>query len=349
MQFGGFASGKRTCGLALVCVGLSLGSTWACSAAAPAPSRAVGEAKAQYHGLLTDLVPAAGLNWMVVVRPKELLEDDTLRRGLERLVPDARLNLFARNSGVDLRTLQSGLVADFGLGTLYLAEGVDVEAARSAFLARLASEPLLKRLGPGVTHVTGLIGTTPQSFVGVSERIVGVSVKDPTLTKIAGAFALKKLQKSPTALAGAALRGLPASLATSPLRFYLPGPFADEWMRGAQGLFRDTVALAVTARIKSPGWLEVVVLLNGEYASDPEQSIQRTLGTFRELAQSALGRLLSLDDPSVVPEIVATPSDITLRAQLPLERLLAGLYAAVAANGWDLLDYQPRPDPMPVR
>lgn len=282
---------------------------------------------------------------MVVVRPKELLQDKSTKHGIERLFPDARLDVFARNSGVDLRTLDVGLVAGFDLGTLYLAETPAVEAVEKAFLARLVSEPVRKQLGPKVVHVAGVIGVTPQSFVGISQRIVGVSVKDPTLTKIAGAFALNKLKKSPSALFGAALRALPTSLAADPIQFYAPGPFSDEWSHGAHGLMRDTVSVGITGRINTPGILDVQVLLQGEYPEGSEATVQKALGTFRALADNSLGRLLSLSDPSIAPEIVATPQQVSLRARLPIDRLLEGLYAVVTANVWDLLEYQPRQRP----
>jgi hypothetical protein len=328
---------------------LSLCPIWSCTRATPTANAPQQAPAAEYRGSLTGLVPAAGLSWMVVAKPKELLRDASLRQGIAQLFPDARLDVFARDSGVDLRTIDTGVVAGFGLGTLYLAEGVDVGAARSAFLNRLASEPLTRPLSGDVVHVTGIVGITPQSFVNASSSIAAVSVRDPTLTKICAAFALGKLKKSPSALSGAALRHLPASLATAPVQWYAPGPFSDEWARGAHGLLKDTLAVAVTGRVDSPGWLDVLVVLRGDYASDSEQSVQKALATFRELAGSALGRILSLDDPSLAPEIMATAREISLRVRLPIERLLAGLYGVVAANVWDLLDYSSRPRPSPAR
>lgn len=349
MRLGGDANPRPSSAWMLVCLGIGICLSWACTRGTPTASAPKQAPASEYQGALTGLVPAAGLNWMVVVKPKQLLHDASLRQGVERLFPNARLDVFAKNSGVDLRTLDTGVVAGFALGTLYLAEGVDVDAARSAFLNRLASEPLSKRLGGETVHVTGLIGITPQSFVNASSRIAAVSVNDPTLTKICAAFALGKLQKSPSALFGAALRDLPSSLATDPVQWYAPGPFSDEWARGAHGLLKDTVAVAVTGRVEKPGWLDVLVLLHGDYPTAPEQSVQKALATFRELADSALGRVLSLDDPSLAPEIVATEHEISLRVRLPIERLLDGLYGVVAANVWDLLDYSSRPAPSPAR
>jgi hypothetical protein len=193
-----------------------------------------------------------------------------------------------------------------------------------------------------VVHITGLIGLTPESFVGIHGNIVGVSVKDPTLTKVVAGFALGKLKKSPSALNGAALRSLPAMLDEAPLRFYAPGPFGDEWSKGAYGLLADTVAVGISARLVSPDTVDALAILEGEYGGDAPATIRRALATFHDLAQSGIGRLLSLHDETVTPEIVATDRDVTLRVRLPLRRLLDGLYAAVAADVRDLLDYKAR-------
>ncbi len=298
---------------------------------------------ALHQGPITDFVPAAGLRWMAVVRPKELLQDQTLRQGLEKLFPNQRLDGFAQNSGLDLRGLGVGCVAGFDLGTLYLAETTSaVDSVQRAFLARLASDPVTKHPGPGVVHITGLIGLTPESFVGLSGRLVGVSVKDPTLTKIVGAFALERLKKSPSALFGAALSSLPKTLAIDPLQFYAPGPFSDEWAEGAHGLLGASLAAGMAARINTPGFVDALIVLAGDYGNDSQATVQRALETFQDLAQSGLGRILTLHEAGVMPEIQATPTEVTLRVRLPLQQLLDGLYAAVAANVWELLDYKPR-------
>jgi hypothetical protein len=331
---------RRLAGPIALCGFVELGV--ACGGAKKPPESAAKPSSA-YRGEITDLVPAAGLRWMVVVRPRELLTNDNLRTGVNRLFPSERLDVFAKNSGIDLRTLDVGCVAGFDIGTLYLAKvsGATPPTER-AFLARLASDPVTKHPGPGVVHITGLIGLTPESFVGIDGNVVGVSVKDPTLTKVAAGFALGKLKKSPSALRGAALKSLPSTLAEAPLRFYAPGPFGDEWSKGAHGLLADTVAVGISARLTSPDTVDALAVLEGDFGNDAPATIQRAIVTFQDLAQSGLGRLLSLHDESVVPEIVANDREITLRVRLPLRRMLDGLYAAVAADVRDLLDYKAR-------
>jgi len=314
----------------------------ACGGSRSVAGVAAQSASALHQGPITDFVPAAGLRWMVVARPKELLQDQNVHQGIDKLFPNARLDGFAKNSGIDLRQLGVGCVAGFDIGTLYLAETAGVQPIEQAFLGRLASDPVTQHPGPGVVHITGLIGVTPESFVGLSNRMVGVSVKDPTLTKIVGAFALGKLKKSPSSLAGAALGSLPKTLAIDPLQFYAPGPFADEWTKGAHGLLGASIAVGITGRINAPGYLDALAILEGDYGSDSELTMKRALATYQDLAQSGLGRVLGLGDERVAPEIKTTPTEVTLRVRLPLKHLLDGLYAAVAANVWEMLEYKPR-------
>jgi len=199
-----------------------------------------------------------------------------------------------------------------------------------------------KHPGPGVVRITGIIGITPESFVGLERQLLGVSVRDPSLTKIVGGYALEKLKKSPSALSGVALRSLPATLANEPLQFYAPGPFPDEWVKGAHGLLTNTVAVGFTARIVTPGTVDAIAVLEGDYGNDTPATVARALGTFQDLAESELGHLLVLQDDQVTPEITATAERITLSVRLPLARLLDGLYAVVAANVWGILGGIPR-------
>jgi hypothetical protein len=136
---------RRACHIALCwLVGLGVGC-----AGAKKPPESPANPQPSFQGKITDLVPAAGLRWMVVVRPRELLANDNLRAGLDKLFPSERLDVFTKNSGIDLRTLDLGCVAGFDIGTLYLAHAKDAAApTERAFLARLASDPVTKHPGP---------------------------------------------------------------------------------------------------------------------------------------------------------------------------------------------------------
>jgi hypothetical protein len=292
---------------------------------------------------LADLVPAAGLRWLVVAHPKQLLLDPAVKSGVELLFPKPRLDAFARSSGVDLRALSSTCVAGFDIGTLYLAETHEgIGVAQQAFVDRLVSHPVIKHPGPGVTHITGIIGTTPESFVALEGIGLGVSVKDPTLSKIAAAFALGKLKKSPSALNGAALRELPESVSHAPLRFYAPGPFGEPWTEGAEGLLGRTLAVAVTATPRATDRLEFELTLAGEFLADLAAENERARRSVERFAASALGRLLGMGTEGVLTEVLVDPRQIVVRVTLPTSRVFAGLHTAVAADAAEMLELRPR-------
>lgn len=331
----------------LVAVGFLLGSFNACASASPPKPPNSSEAQTNQRPL-TDFVPAAGLRWLVAAEPKSLYEQAEVATAISNLFPKERLDAFARASGIELRALRSGVIAGFDLGTLYLAEAPDrIGVAQQAFVERLVSDPLIKRMGKGVTHTKGIIGLTPESFVTIDGLGIGLSVGDPTLTTIAGAFALGKLEKSPSALQGAALRELPESLVDYPLRFYAPGPFEGDWTKGAKGLLADTLAVAIVARPEPHGVLRVAITAMGDYGDALAETNQRVRLSYSDLAQSDLGRLLGLGSEQVAPEVTVEAHGITINVSLPLKRLLDGLYTAVAANVWEMLDVA-KPPPAPA-
>jgi hypothetical protein len=290
------------------------------------------------------LVPAAGLRWLVAVEPKRLWSNPNVESGCTRLFPKKQLDTFAQASGIDLRSLASGVVAGFDLGTLYLAKTQDrVGIAESAFIERLISDPIVKHFGKGVTHTTGMIGNTPESFLSIDGYGIALSVGDPTLTKIAGAYAVGKLRKSPSALKGAALRDLPSTLEEAPLQFYAPGPFTGAWAKGAQGLLAETTAIAIVAHPLENGGLSVAVTALGDYGSDTAQNNRKARATWDALLTSDLGRILGVAEPTVVPEFITENERISVTLTLPLKRLVDGLYTAVAANVWEMLEFAPKP------
>jgi len=106
------------------------------AARAPVPVRAL------HRGPLTDYVSAAGLRWLVLVKPQQILGEPELKQAIQRIVPDVRLDAFAEASGVDLRAVPDAAIAGFHYSTLYLAQlPVGVAArARTRFSERLLLE-----------------------------------------------------------------------------------------------------------------------------------------------------------------------------------------------------------------
>jgi hypothetical protein len=322
----------------------------ACCAPACSPSAAPPEAPAAtassepklHEGPLLDYVPAAGLRWLVVGRPRDLVRDPGFAAALEPLLPEARLDAYAASTGVDLRALPSAAVAGFSLGTMYLAETLaDNARAEELFALRVEGQPILERPHPRVARMLGVVDGEPQALVSIRGQLLALAVRDPTLARIVEAFAREQLRESPPALEGAALSTLPTRLDRSPIRFYAPGPFDGEWSTGARGLLSIATALAVTADPVDPGKLRATVILAGDWGKPIENATVRLSEAWEDLAGSPTGRLLGLNRPAVPPRVSAPADTLELVVELELAPIVAGLRAAVMADVWEILDLPP--------
>src|SRR5882724_7701395 len=96
----------------------------ACAPASPKtpPVAAVAPARPLHQGPLSDLVSAASLRWLVLVRPRQILAEPELGHAILQIVSERRFDAFQESSGVDLRKLPSAAIAGFPYATLYLAE-----------------------------------------------------------------------------------------------------------------------------------------------------------------------------------------------------------------------------------
>jgi hypothetical protein len=286
-------------------------------------------------------VAAGGLRWMLVGQPARLAKHPTLAGRLDVLLPGRRLDAFAATTGVDLRSTPGGLVAGFDFATLYMAEtpGND-ELVEKNFSDRLLRGANVKQPHPALRRLSGVVGMTPQTLVRVDGRFVAVSVGDPTPARVVEAFARRRLARSKPALMGSSLSSLPKVMESSPLRFYAPGPFEGEWLSGARGLLAAAVAFGATAEPRDPEALVLTLYLAGDFAGVPELEA-RAAAAWTDVAESSLGRLLGLNEPIAATVISATPEALILRVELRLQPIVQGLYAAVSADVWRMLDQPP--------
>jgi hypothetical protein len=177
--------------------------------------------------------------------------------------------------------------------------------------------------------------------VHVRDRLVAVSVGDPTPARVVELYAQNRLIRSPPALRGSALSTLPARLGEAPLSAYAPGPFVAEWAAGARGLLGAAVALGASARIEGDALLLEIVMTGRFEAEDAD----RLAAAWNDLATSSMGRLLGLDHPENPPRAAASGDQLSLRVGLALMPLASGLRAAVVADIWEILDVSPRGKP----
>lgn len=315
---------------------------------AESPSAEQPDAPALLLGAPADYVPAAGLRWLVLARPKQLLGDARVRAALARLIPEQSLSAYTRSSGVDPLRVPEAAVAGFDYATLYLARVGDEDALiEERFAKRLLSAKPRKHPHPELWRTTGMVGTTPQTLVRLDRHLVAVSVGDPTPARVVEAFARHKLKKSPAALAGAALSTLPREAIDAPLVFLAPGPFSGEWMQGAHGLLAHALAVAVTLRPLSgtnAGVGRFTLYLVGDWKAVGPDSTARLMDAWDELSSSSTGALFGLDRLTAKPVVSGGPELLKLEIDADLERLLSGLHAAVAADVGELmrLDQEPK-------
>src|SRR5690606_3058680 len=298
------------------------------------------KAPALFLGPLTSYVPAAGLRWMVVGELRRLANHPGLLPALEPLFPDQGLQRYEQSAGLDLRRVETALIAGFDFGVLYAARtGAASERVTAAFIERLVSGPVVRRPHPDVVRISGVVGTTPQTLVRLDDHLVAVAVGDPTPARVVEAFARRKLRRSPAALDGHALSSLPDDLAQAPLRFYAPGPFKGEWLLGARGLLAQAVAVGITGVFVDGQRVEARLVMTGDFCDDAPE---RLAGAWEDLAQSSLGKLLGFNHPEEPPRITRAGDDrLELSVSLGLGPMIAGLRAAVVADVWEILDMTP--------
>ncbi len=301
------------------------------SPAAPPPAVPQVTVRAIHAGPLSDLVAAAGLRWLLLIRPRQILSDPELGPAVFEIVPARRFEAFEESSGVDLRALPSAAIAGFPYSTLYLAEVPSGVAARARvdFADRLLAGAATKHPHPALVRITGVVGQTPETMLTVGERALVVAVGDPMPAKVAEAYALERLKSSPRALRGAALESLPDLYADNVAVLLAPGPFADEWQLAAGGLLQSTVAVAIAAQPKGHGQIATTICLSGAWGDAARAAADRMSLAWTVFARSATGQLFALPESA---EVTATGELLTLRVTLELAPLVRGLRASVLGD-----------------
>lgn len=280
---------------------------------------------------------------MVVGAPRQIARSPALKDSLGLLLPEERLDAFAIGSGVDLRHIEYGVIAGFDLGTLYVIEpppGAS-SSVMKRFRERLVGGERVETPHPDVERISGIIGETPQALVRLETFGLALAVGDPTLARIAEAFARKKLNDSPASLRGAALSQLSAPREGSLATFYAPGPFTGEWASGARGLLRDAVALRISVFALEGARARVDLELAGDF---PPSASDNLAAGFRDLAESSTGRLLGLDQLEASPEVLERETRLFMRVDLALEPIARGLRAAAIADVWEIFNLPRQPD-----
>lgn len=295
---------------------------------------------------LTDLVPSAGLRWLFEARPAALLGSEWLRPLLGRVLHDERLELLARSTGVDLRTVPELLVGSFDAGQddaiLYAARHqVDALHIERLFRERLTRDERRSVEEDGrIVRVSGRIGQIPRVLVTLGREVVafqfGGSV-DAGPARVAALYAEGKLHRSPALREDRTLGPVWNALDGAPARGLLPGPFEGPDARGLRGLLGSAEALALALSPTARRSLALAVLVAGDYSADPARAAAMLAMAFADLGQSDVGHLLGLGEPASPARAAPCPLGLRLDVELGPEALFAGLAAATMDNVRDIM------------
>lgn len=298
---------------------------------------------------LTDVLAAAGLAWLVLIAPEQLVRTSWLKPSLSRILRDERLDLLAAQSGIDLR-----LVPELALAGYRSAAGGDDDET-IIYLARHRRHPLsIERLfrrrltsgeqrlvrGEQLVLLWGNIGRRGLGFVALGADVVGFQyggsrARGPA--QVALLYADGQLRRIPTVLAGPALPTRELLRQPAPLKLYLPGPFEGAYAKGARGLLAAASDLAATLTPTEARTLALRVRLDGDYSAAPDKAAELLLAAWDDLARSDLGHLLGLYQPAAPPQVAAHPGGLSLAVGIAPAALFEGLAAATMDSVRDIL------------
>jgi len=292
---------------------------------------------------LVDLVPAAGLVWLIDARAQELLASPVLAPGVALVLPPARFDAFAeQHGGVDLRRLSHLVVAQYDGATLALGStAVQPARVEAAFAAR-AVVVEGRAVEGGVTRFWGSVGADREQVAVFDGQAVGLERGHLGPLRAAMFFARGMLKRALPALRAEPLARVAKLLGDAPLRAFAPGPFEGEWGAGLGGLLRATTAagtsLHVTERATG-GALEVQVVLAGAWGADAARAAERLAAAFQLLATDPLGRLMGIDHPLEDPRVSGDDEALRLQVVLDPLHLARGLQAATDARISEIMAY----------
>jgi hypothetical protein len=284
---------------------------------------------------LVDLVPAAGLVWLVDARPREVFADAALAAIVAAAIPGDRVDAYARRFGlVDPRQATQVVLASFARTTLALAcLPVAAGAIEAAFRARagLVEGGALER---GVFRLWGTVGEEREQVAVFGGQGIGLERGAFGPLQAAEFFAQGRLKLSLPALRAPPLAAAAARLGEGPLRAFAPGPFEGDWARGLGGLLGGATALAARLRPGSgPGApLKLRLLLLGAWGTDAPAASERLAAAFHVLAEDPLGRLTGLDRPVEGPTATGDADALALDVALDPVTLARGVRAATGAD-----------------
>jgi hypothetical protein len=277
-------------------------------------------------GSAVDLVPAAGLVWLLDARLRELFASPALIPALALVLPASRLDAFARrHGGIDLRSASELAIAGYPEATLAVARVVlDPARVEGAFAARAISVEG-RAVAGRVVRTWGTVGTARQQIAILGREALALEQGRFGPLRAAEYFAQGRLKRARPALLAEPLARAATLLGDAPLRAFAPGPFEGVVGRGLGGLLAASTAAAgaATPLERDPdGALALRFVLTGAWGDDAPAAAERLRAAFQVLASDPLGRLLGVDRPLAAPR--ASGDGEALRLEVTVDALALG-------------------------
>ncbi len=282
-----------------------------------------------------DLVPSAGLTWVVELKPREIAAEPDLIPAISKVVPEARFAAYAAaHGGVDARQIQDLCIGRFKGTTLTVARSpFDPAKVERAFNDRvtITAGRAVDVQNPPVIRLWGEAGGAEQHAVLFGSEAIAIEEGKGLGTKTAEAFALGKLKKAQPALKGAALARVSDLLGDAPVRAFAPGPFEGELAQGLGGLMRASTAIGFS--VKPVGTkLVVKMVLAGAWNDDANAASERLAAAVHVISETGLGHLLGLAQPVTEPKVTSRDDALFVEAAYDAGLLATGLHDALDAE-----------------
>ena len=294
-------------------------------------------------GRAIDMVPAAGLVWLVEMNPRDLLSRSALGPAVAMIVPEARFDAFARRrGGLDLRRADQIVIAAYPKATLVVAR-VPFEPGRvdAAFVA-LGGAEQGRTVEHGVTRMWRNVKGEHEEVALLAGKALIVERGQLGLLRAAVYFAEGRLRRSLPVLRAEPLASAASMVGEAPLRAFAPGPFEGEWARGLAGLLRATTAVAFSMRpVAHPthSALTLRILLTGAWGRDATAAGERLRSAFGVLMADPVGLLTGIDHPLEGPTVTADAGALTLDVTLDALAAARGVHSMADASIAEIMAY----------
>ena len=284
-----------------------------------------------------DLAPAAGAQWVVEAKPRQIAEIPDLIPAIATVLPEERLQLFtASHGGIDLRQTKDLCIVQYKDSQLAVADvPLDPDRIARAFDQRTAdpAKRTLLATNPRVMKLVGKVNDEDQRVLTFGLEAIALERGASGPLRAAEAFGFMKLKKAQPVLKGAALKRAAEALGDAPFRVFAAGPFEEETARGLGGILRATTAAGASAAWSGQSAnIAIRVVLIGAWGEDGPAAAQRLAAGANVLTTSNVGRLFGLDNPVRSATAHVERDALVLEATIDGNALAKGLHDALDAN-----------------